>query len=289
MNHKDMSSSFLAEEVSGHEYEETSSGLESRSVSRPLRPSLKHAFRGSNFSNVSEFSSTKSLNNYKDANVSNRSLPGFYRHSIESGKAHVRSSGFGSSFGSKSSTLGRLTMPARCTSRAYASVEEMRHKFGQNVWSEKVDLGDLTNYIPPSIPKSNEIRNFIRMVLKSIFLLADLTSTDYELFINAMSEMKVEEGKVIINQGDRGDYFYIIESGKVSYFVGEKYVGSGGKGNNFGELALIYNCPRTASCVAESNCKLWRIDQKVWNTLQHERIGLFHNFSFFYCRHSVIL
>lgn len=35
-----------------------------------------------------------------------------------------------------------------------------------------------------------------------------------------------------------------------------------GAGTVFGELAILYNCKRTASCTAKSACSVWAIDRK---------------------------
>ena len=51
-------------------------------------------------------------------------------------------------------------------------------------------------------------------------------------------------GEVIIQQGDEGDNFYIIDQGEVEIYVDEKKVLSLGEGGTFGELALIHDNPR---------------------------------------------
>merc|ERR1712186_256416 len=38
-------------------------------------------------------------------------------------------------------------------------------------------------------------------------------------------------------------------------------------GDAFGELALLYNCPRAPSVVAETNCVLWQLDRESFNLI----------------------
>jgi cGMP-dependent protein kinase len=38
-------------------------------------------------------------------------------------------------------------------------------------------------------------------------------------------------------------------------------------GKLFGELAILYNCTRTASVKALSNCKLWAIDRLAFQII----------------------
>lgn len=138
-----------------------------------------------------------------------------------------------------------------------------RQRFNQNICADRVDV-DLKDYVPPKYTKSVETAKFISDVLSGMFLMSDLTLADRRMFVQAMASEEAQLGDTIIKQGDIGDFFYILEEGEVSFTVDNAEVGTGSKGQNFGELALMYNCPRTASCVAKTECKLWKIDQKTF-------------------------
>jgi len=43
-------------------------------------------------------------------------------------------------------------------------------------------------------------------------------------------------------------------------------------GEGFGELALLYNAPRSASCKALQNCLLWGIDRATFRRIVEEMI-----------------
>ena len=65
-------------------------------------------------------------------------------------------------------------------------------------------------------------------------------------------------GHVIIKEGDRGDIFYMIESGEVDVFIekhGDAPVATLTSGQYFGEMALLSNEARAASCVAKTDVK----------------------------------
>ena len=79
-----------------------------------------------------------------------------------------------------------------------------------------------------------------------------------------MKADNVPAGTVIIQQGDIGDYFYVVAEGNVTFAVDGNHVGGCSKGATFGELALLYDCPRAATCIANTDCRLWSVDQKTF-------------------------
>lgn len=93
------------------------------------------------------------------------------------------------------------------------------------------------------------------------FLFNNLDIDNKRLVINCLEEKKVPQNSVIIKQGDEGDYFYIVESGTVEFYVNSECVSASGPGSSFGELALMYNSPRAATAVAQTDCVLWALDR----------------------------
>jgi cAMP-dependent protein kinase regulator len=75
-------------------------------------------------------------------------------------------------------------------------------------------------------------------------------------------------GEVIIQQGDEGDNFYIIDTGDVEVYVNGEKVVQIGEGGSFGELALIYGTPRAATVKASNvDVKLWGIDRDSYRRI----------------------
>jgi len=132
----------------------------------------------------------------------------------------------------------------------------------QNVFAEPINFSD--DYTVPHFPKSEEAVKFIDTSLADNFIFASLSSKERRLLIDAMMLDSVPAGTIIIQQGDIGDYFYVVEEGHVSFAVDGNHVGACTRGASFGELALLYNCPRAATCLANTDCRLWKVDQKTF-------------------------
>lgn len=87
--------------------------------------------------------------------------------------------------------------------------------------------------------------------------------------IDAIEEVKFESGAQVITEGDQGDCMYVLESGSLDC---SKIIDGNAKnlktyqpGEGFGELALLYNCPRAATITATSDSSVWRLDRDTFN------------------------
>ena len=81
----------------------------------------------------------------------------------------------------------------------------------------------------------------------------------------------VPEGKLVVKEGEDGNCAYLIQSGSVTVFTyneGARIdLANFEAGEIFGELALIFDEPRSASVVANEDCNLIVITR---NTLKHK-------------------
>lgn len=129
-------------------------------------------------------------------------------------------------------------------------------------------------FVPPVVPKTDEQKDRLRNVLCKSFLFSNLEDNDMTVVIGAMSEVNSPDGEKVIVQGDEGDFLFVIESGSLdcSILVGgaPKIVKTCEAGDVFGELALLYNCPRSASVTAKGACVLWKLDRETFNHIVKE-------------------
>ena len=87
-------------------------------------------------------------------------------------------------------------------------------------------------------------------LLQSLEMFASLRPHVLERLARGLWPVHFEAGAVILRQGDIGDAFYIVKSGRVRYEIDGAVVGEDGPGANFGEIALLRDVPRTATVIA---------------------------------------
>ena len=127
-------------------------------------------------------------------------------------------------------------------------------------------------YQPKVVAKSEEVKQKISERLNQAFMFSALDDNEKKIVIDAMEERKAKKGEHIINQGEEGEYLYVVESGVLScfkLFPGNKeqtFLKKYMPGESFGELALLYNAPRAATIIADDdNAVLWGLDRNTFN------------------------
>lgn len=119
--------------------------------------------------------------------------------------------------------------------------------------------------------KTDTQRTRLNQAVEKILLFKSLDNDQMTQVLDAMFEKVVEPGEHIIDEGDDGDYFYVIESGVydiLKILDGEqKHVGQYDNRGSFGELALMYNAPRAATIVATTTGNLWAMDRQTFRKI----------------------
>jgi predicted MFS family arabinose efflux permease len=72
---------------------------------------------------------------------------------------------------------------------------------------------------------------------------------------------RVAAGETIVRQGDPGDLFYVVESGRVQVEIDGERVNDLWPGEAFGEIALLRDVPRTATITAVEDTDLLALER----------------------------
>uniref|UniRef100_A0A1I8FF44 cAMP-dependent protein kinase type II regulatory subunit n=1 Tax=Macrostomum lignano TaxID=282301 RepID=A0A1I8FF44_9PLAT len=120
------------------------------------------------------------------------------------------------------------------------------------------------------VPKSDEQRRRLMEAMRHILLFRSLERADLGHVIDAMEERLVSAGTCVIEQDQEGDNFYVVEKGIFEAFVRDRATGTSRhvltykNEGSFGELALMYYCPRAATIVAKTDGVLWSLDMETF-------------------------
>ncbi|XP_064542064.1 cAMP-dependent protein kinase type I regulatory subunit isoform X2 [Drosophila montana] len=133
--------------------------------------------------------------------------------------------------------------------------------------AEPVTEEDAANYVKKVVPKDYKTMNALSKAIAKNVLFAHLDESERSDIFDAMFPVTHTAGENIIQQGDEGDNFYVIDVGEVDVFVNSELVTTISEGGSFGELALIYGTPRAATVRAKSDVKLWGIDRDSYRRI----------------------
>ena len=79
--------------------------------------------------------------------------------------------------------------------------------------------------------------------------------------------MVVGAGRSVVQQGEEGDSFYAVASGRFDVVTDGELKQTIGPGAYFGEIALLLDVPRTASVIARTPARVFRLDRDGFDQL----------------------
>ncbi|KAL5018215.1 hypothetical protein ScPMuIL_003937 [Solemya velum] len=126
---------------------------------------------------------------------------------------------------------------------------------------------DAAQYVKKVVPKDYKTMAALSKAIAKNVLFSHLDDNERSDIFDAMFPVHRHVGELIIQQGDEGDNFYVIDQGEVDIFVSNQYITTIGEGGSFGELALIYGTPRAATVKAKGDVKLWGIDRDSYRRI----------------------
>lgn len=135
------------------------------------------------------------------------------------------------------------------------------------VSAETYSEDDAANYVKKVVPKDYKTTAALSKAIGKNVLFSHLDDGEKADIFDAMFPVVHKAGESIINQGDEGDNFYVIDEGDVDVYVNNNLVTSIAESGAFGELALIYGTPRAATVKAKTDVKLWAIDRDTYRRI----------------------
>jgi cGMP-dependent protein kinase len=130
----------------------------------------------------------------------------------------------------------------------------------------------LENVVRIPKEKTPEIINMLSEALKNHFVFAFLHKDSIEDLVHKFAYCEMKAGETVFKQGSDATLFFVIGKGTIKIVVNEHEKKTLTPGNCFGELALLFNAPRSATCKAGEDCGLWFIDSLTFKAKVEETV-----------------
>jgi hypothetical protein len=144
-------------------------------------------------------------------------------------------------------------------------------KRGKSLSSDKVVIYEPDNQQNVEVLKVIKEKNkefadaqLIDTCLAKHFFIRNLERKSRAEIIREMSLTSVPANTIIFKLGDIGKYFYVIKTGEVIIDINNKFSKTLTAGDSFGELALLHQAPRSASCKTLKDCQFWVLERKIF-------------------------
>ena len=132
------------------------------------------------------------------------------------------------------------------------------------------DIRDGLDVQAKKVPKSERVMATLKKSLTGNPMFSDLDDIQIHEVCECMEGVFYKAGDAVFRIGHPGDFFYVVEQGECSVYVTDaedtaiaKYT----SGEGFGELALLYDKPRSATVKATAESRLWRVDGKTFKAV----------------------
>jgi MFS family permease len=112
-----------------------------------------------------------------------------------------------------------------------------------------------------AIDARSHVKTELIELLRVNSIFAALPPPTIEHLASKLIPTAVEVGATVVRQGDPGDRYYIVQSGRCEIWIDDEKVAEVGPGEGFGEIALLRDVPRTATVKAIEATRLLALDR----------------------------
>uniref|UniRef100_A0AAA9TVU8 cGMP-dependent protein kinase n=1 Tax=Bos taurus TaxID=9913 RepID=A0AAA9TVU8_BOVIN len=157
-------------------------------------------------------------------------------------------------------TSGLVSLHSRRGAKAGVSAEPTTRTYDLNKPPE-------FSFEKARVRKDSSEKKLITDALNKNQFLKRLDPQQIKDMVECMYGRNYQQGSYIIKQGEPGNHIFVLAEGRLEVSQGEKLLSSIPMWTTFGELAILYNCTRTASVKAITNVKTWALDREVFQNI----------------------
>ncbi|CAJ1365056.1 unnamed protein product [Effrenium voratum] len=134
-------------------------------------------------------------------------------------------------------------------------------------------LADGSPSSDPSVTSRKERFGQKMLAVKKVPIFRHLNKQQTERVVMSLQDQKLVHSEVVIRQGDKGNHFFVIVKGEVTVTIDGKKIRTQGKNASFGERALLFDEPRSATVqVSSEAAELWTLEKSVFKQIITEKM-----------------
>jgi Cyclic nucleotide-binding domain len=100
--------------------------------------------------------------------------------------------------------------------------------------------------------------------LRALPIFAPLGAPELEGLARSLRPVEAGAGTRVIAEGETGDRFYVVADGELAVSIDGGHVRDIGRGDSFGDIALLRDVPRTATVTARTDVRLDALDKETF-------------------------
>ncbi|KAM6956370.1 cGMP-dependent protein kinase 2 [Aplochiton taeniatus] len=115
--------------------------------------------------------------------------------------------------------------------------------------------------------KNSSTKKLINNAIMNNDFLKKLEPQHIREMVDSMYLSVYSQGEMVIQEGEPGNYLYVLADGLLEVMQNGNLLGEMRPGTAFGELAILYNCQRTATVQAVSQCHIWALNRQTFQSI----------------------
>ncbi|XP_072533023.1 cGMP-dependent protein kinase 2 [Salminus brasiliensis] len=139
------------------------------------------------------------------------------------------------------------------------------------------------------IRKESSTKKLINEAIMNNDFLKKLEPQHTREMVDCMYEKVYTASQLVIQEGEPGNYLYVLAEGLLEVIQNGKLLGQMRPGTAFGELAILYNCKRTATVKAVTQSHIWALDRQTFQSIMMRSTQARHEEYFSFLRSVSLL
>jgi len=130
---------------------------------------------------------------------------------------------------------------------------------------------------PEARKKTDEEIDRLTACTREMMIFANMEEDKKKEIFDSMFLLSCAEDDLVIRQGEIGDVLYVVEEGKFEAYLrskGDAVQQTYERGGYFGELAMMYNCPRAATIRCARDGQLWGLGRAVYERVMADTVAI---------------